>query len=109
MKDIIKTIKSVFTKDKNSIVADYDNKIDIVCGAIFKRVRLVNIDNYKYTVSIIPTYKNIMIKCQAGDDTSIWRYLNLITCFALSREQLIDYIDKELKILINQINSLCND
>lgn len=109
MNNLFKNIKSVFVKDKNSIIADYDNKIDAVCGTIFKRVRLINIDNYKYTVSIIPTYKNIMIKCQAGDNTSIWRYLNLITCFAFSREQLIDYIDKELRILINQINSICND
>lgn len=39
MKDIIKTIKSVFTKDKNSINVDYENKIDTVCSTIFRRVR----------------------------------------------------------------------
>lgn len=39
MKDIIKTIKSVFTKDKNSINVDHENKIDMVCSAIFRRVR----------------------------------------------------------------------
>mgnify|MGYP000967940575 CR=1 FL=1 len=109
MNNLFKNIKSIFTKDKNSIITDYDNKIDIVCGTIFKRVRLVNIDNYKYTISIIPTYRNIMIKCQANDNTSIWRYLNLITCFAFSKEELIDYIDKELKSLISQIKIICND
>lgn len=77
MKDIIKTIKSVFTKDKNSINVDYENKIDMVCGTIFRRVRSVNISNFKYTFSIIPVYRSIMIKCQAADNTSIWKYLNL--------------------------------
>lgn len=39
MKDMIKTIKSLFVKDKNSINVDYENKIDMVCSTIFRRVR----------------------------------------------------------------------
>ena len=39
MKNIIKTIKSIFTEDKSSISVDYENKIDMVCSTIFRRVR----------------------------------------------------------------------
>lgn len=109
MKNIIKTIKSIFVEDKNSISVDYENKVDNVCSTLFRRVRAININNYKYTFSIIPTYRNIMIKCQAGDDTSIWKYLNLTTCCAYSKEELVNYIDKELNALAKQIDSICNN
>ena len=36
---MIKTIKTLFIKDKNSINVDHENKIDMVCSAIFRRVR----------------------------------------------------------------------
>lgn len=109
MKNIIKTIKSIFVEDKNSISVDYENKVDNVCATIFRRTRLINIKNYKYTFSIIPTYRNIMIKCQADDNTSIWKYLNLTTCCAYSKEELVNYIDKELNALAKQIDSICNN
>ena len=109
MKNMIKTIKSLFVKDKNSINVDYENKIDMVCGTIFRRVRSSNISNFKYTFSIIPVYRNIMIKCQAADNTSIWKYLNLTVCCAYSKEELTNYIDKELNSLYKQIDDMCSN
>ena len=60
MKNMIKTIKSIFVKDKNSINVDYENKIDTVCSTIFRMVRSANISNFKYTFSIIPVYRRII-------------------------------------------------
>ena len=109
MKNIIKTIKSIFVEDKNSINVDYENKVNNVCGALFRMVRSVNMSNYKYTFSIIPVYRNIIIKCQARDNTSIWKYLNLTTLCTYPKEELANYIDKELDALYKQIDSMCNN
>lgn len=108
MKNIIKTIKSLFKKNKSRCCDDYDIKLNMMLGVIFNRVRLANAYNYKYIFSIIPLDHTIIIKCQTYNNISSWTSLSLIHYWKYSKENLTDYIDKELNILTKEADSNYN-
>lgn len=108
MKNIIKTIKSLFKKNKSRCCDDYAIKLNMMFGVIFNRVRLANAYNYKYVFSIIPLDHTVIIKCQTYNNISSWMSLSLMHYWKYSKENLSDYIDKELKVLINEVDSNYN-
>lgn len=108
MKNIIKTIKSLFKKNKNSCYIDYTVKFNRIYGVIFNQIRLANCNNYKYVFSMIPLDHSVIIKCQTYNNISSWIVLNLIYCYIYSEEELVNYIDKELKFLTNEVDSSYN-
>lgn len=108
MKNIIKTINSLFKKNKSRCCDDYAIKLNMMFGVIFNRVRLANAYNYKYVFSIIPLDNTVIIKCQTYNNISNWIVLNLMQYYIYSKEELADYIDKELKCLTNEVDSSYN-
>ncbi len=108
MRKIFKTIKSLFFKDKHSVYTDEIYKNVLMYYTIVKQVRLANVKYDKYMFSIIPTNNNIIIKCQNYHDFYQTSILSLLFCRMFTREELIDYINKELKVLIYNVNSSYN-
>lgn len=99
MNKLLKTIKSVFTKNKHTSYTRYVNKINIVNSTIVNRVSLANINSCKHVFSIIPEKNAILIKCKTHNNISNWIILSLTHLCIYSKEELADCIDKELKVL----------
>lgn len=106
--NIIKTIKSLFSNNKHSAYMDDIYKNVLVYYTIVKQVRLANIKYNNYMFSIIPLKNNIIIKCQTTDDVYDTCILNFVFCRMFQRDELINYIDDSLKVLINQTASNYN-
>ena len=102
MNNIIKTIKSLFSKNKNYYYIDYAIKINRVYNVIMNQVRIVNTKCYKYLFSIIPTDDNIIIKCQPSNNIYNSLTLSLMHCCILQEDELINYINKQLEALIKE-------
>lgn len=102
MKKIIKTIKSIFSKNKYPCYIDCVNTTNMVYNVIINQVRLVNVKCYKYLFSIIPTKDNIIIKCQTSDNVYNSLTLNLIFCNTFQEDELINYVNKHLEALIKE-------
>ena len=108
MNKLFKTIKSIFKKNKDRRYIDYAIKLNMMYGVVFNQVRLANAYNYKYVFSIIPLDHTLIIKCQTYNNISSWMSLNLIHYWIYSKEKLADCIDKELKVLTNEVDSSYN-
>lgn len=108
MKKLLKFIKSIFRRDKYSAYINLTNKGVIVRDVIINRVTLANTNNNDYMFSIIPTKNYVTIKCQTYNDIYSSVVLSLTHCGIFSEEELVDYIDKELNVLIKETNSLLN-
>lgn len=108
MRKIFKTIKSLFSKDKHSVYTDEIYKNVLIYYTIVKQVRLANIKYKNYMFSIIPSRDNIIIKCQTTDNVYNMIHLNLVICMIFQRDELIEYINKELKVLVCQTASSYN-
>ena len=108
MKKLFKIIKSLFKSDKNRCLIDYAIKLNMMHEVIFNQVRLANCNNYKYVFSMIPLDHTVIIKCQTYNNISSWMALNLMQCYIYSKEKLADYIDKELNVLTNEVDSSYN-
>ena len=102
MKNIIKTIKSLFSKNKNHYHDDYAIKINRVYNVIMNQVRLVNTKCYKCLFSIIPIDDNMIIKFQTSNDVYNPLTLSLMYCCILQEDELINYINKQLEALIKE-------
>lgn len=107
MKNIIKTIKSLFKKNKRQDI-DYAIKFNMIYEVIFNQVRLANINNYKYVFSMIPLDHTVIIKCQTYNNISNWITLSLMQYYMYSKEELAYYIDKELNVLAKEVDSSYN-
>lgn len=108
MRKLFKTIKSLFSKYKYSVYTDCINKDTLIDYTIVKQVRLANIKYDNYMFSIIPSKNNIIIKCQTTDNVYNMLSLNLVICRIFQRDELIEYINKELKVLVCQTASSYN-
>ena len=108
MNKLFKMIKSIFEKDKHPLYTKYNNNINDVYTTVAKQIRLANTYNYKYVFSIIPLDHTVIIKCQTYNNISSWMSLNLMHYLKYSKENLTDYIDKELKVLSNEVDSSYN-
>ena len=108
MNKLLKTIKSIFKNDKNRCFVDYAIKLNMMYEVIFSQVRLANCNNYKYVFSMIPLDHSVIIKCQTYNNISNWIVLNLMQCYIYSKEELVDYIDKELNVLAKEVDSSYN-
>ena len=108
MKKLFKTIKSFFVKDKFSCYVYCTNKEYMVENVIINQVRIANSCCRDHMFSIIPTSRFITIKCQTYHDIYSSTVINPVHCMMFSKEELIDYIDKILKVLINETNSSLN-
>ena len=108
MNKLFKMIKSIFEKDKHPLYSKYDNNINDVYTTVAKQIRLANTHNYKYVFSVIYLSDDIIIKCQIYNNISSWTLLNSIYCCQYSKEKLEDYINKELKVLTNEVDSSYN-
>lgn len=104
MKKLFKTIKSLFKIKKNSYCIDSVNRENMIYNVIINQVRLANIHYKGYMFSIVPTKNYFIIKCQTYHDVFSDCVLSLIFCSMYNRERLINYINKELKVLINEVN-----
>lgn len=105
MKKLFKTIKSFFIKDKFSCYAYCTNKEYMVENVIINQVRLANSCCKGHAFSIIPTSQFITIKCQTYNDAYSSTMINPVHCMIFSKEELIDYINNILNVLINEANS----
>lgn len=105
MKKLFKTIKSFFIKDKFSCYAYCTNKEYMVENVIINQVGLANSCCKGHVFSIIPTSQFITIKCQTYNDTYSSTVINPVHCMIFSKEELIDYINNILNVLINETNS----
>lgn len=105
MKKLFKTIKSFFIKDKFSCYAYCTNKEYMVENVIINQVRLANSCCKGHVFSIIPTSQFITIKCQTYNDAYSSMMINPVHCMVFSKEELIDYINNILNVLINETNS----
>lgn len=108
MKKLFKAIMSFFVKDNYSCYTKSVNKENMIYSVINSQVRLANIKYDNHLFSVIPTKNNIVIKCQTDCNVYSTSILSLIYCGMFSREELTYYINKELKILVNDTNSILN-
>lgn len=108
MNKLLKTIKSVFTKNKHTSYTRYVNKINIVNSTIVNRVSLANINSCKHVFSTIPEKNAILINCKTHNNISNWIILSLTHLCIYSKEELADCIDKELKVLAKQVDCSYN-
>lgn len=108
MKKLFKTIKYLFSREKPFYYKRYVYNEVVVENVIFNQVKLANIRYKDYMFSIIPTGRHITIKCQTYHDIYSSTVINPVHCMIFSNEELIDYIDKILKVLINETNSSLN-
>lgn len=108
MNELLKTIKSIFAKDKLYFCTKYTNEISMVYDTVSKRVSYANSHSYKYVFSVIYLSDDIIIKCQTYNNISSWTLLNSTYCRTYSKEKLADYIDKELNVLANEVDSSYN-
>lgn len=108
MNSMIKTIKSIFSKDKHTFYTEYTNNISTVYDTVSRRVSYANSHSYKHVFSVIYLSDDIIIKCQTYNNVSSWTLLNSTYCCIYSKEKLADYIDKELNVLANEVDSSYN-
>lgn len=108
MKKLFKTIKHLFVKDKFSCYVYCTNKEYMVENVIINQVRIANSCCRGHVFSIIPTSQFITIKCQTYNDAYSSMMINPVHCMIFSKEELIDYINNILNVLINETNSSLN-
>lgn len=108
MKKLFKTIKHLFVKDKFLVTYTVLYKEYMVENVIINQVRIANSCCRGHVFSIIPTSQFITIKCQTYNDAYSSMMINPVYYMIFSKEELIDYIDKMLKVLINETNSSLN-
>lgn len=108
MNKLLKTIKSIFVEDKNHFYTKCPSSVSDVYSVVSNQVRLANMYSYKYVFSIIYLSNSIVIKCQTYDNISDSLILDARRCCLYSKEELINYIDKELRVLTNDVDSSYN-
>ena len=108
MNELLKTIKSIFTKDKHHFYTKCPSNVSDVYSVVSNQVRLANMHSYKYVFSIIYLSNSIVIKCQTYDNISESSILDVRRCCWYSKEKLEDYIDKELNVLTKEVDSSYN-
>lgn len=88
MNNIIKTINSLFSNNKNHCYVDYTIKINRVYNVIMNQVRLVNTKCYKCLFSIIPIDDNIIIKFQTSNDMYNSLYFKFDVLLHITRRRI---------------------